>query len=281
MRRRPIYLLLCVLLFAALGWAQWRQPPVLDDLRNFGFDTFQRLDPPAYDPGAPVRIVAIDERSLAALGQWPWPRSRMAELTERLARLGAAVVAFDIIFAEPDRTSLDTVIGGLPESQLKSDLLARISTEDTNDSRFAKVLAAVPTVLSATMQARGTPQTWEPKAGFAVAGDSPNAFLPGFASVALPLPLLRDAAPGLGATNWLPDRDGVVRRVPLLLRAGEAIMPSLALETLRVGQGASARPPALTRSGSETCRSRQAPTAPSVHATLTPRRDASYRPPMC
>ena len=239
MRQRSLYLVLCAALFAMLAWAQWRPPPLLEDLRNFGFDTFQRIDPPAYDPAAPVRIVAIDERSLAEMGQWPWPRSRLAELTEKLGGLGAAAIAFDVIFAEPDRTSLDTVVHAMPDGALKTDLLQRIGTEDTNDGQFAKALAAAPSILGATMQAHGAPQSWDAKAGFAVAGDSPNAFLPHFRSAALPLPILRDAAPGLGATNWLPDRDGVVRRVPLMTRMGDVLMPSLAIETLRIAQGAS------------------------------------------
>ncbi len=189
---------------------------------------------------APVRIVAIDERSLGEIGQWPWPRSRLAELTDKLVRLGAAAIAFDVIFAEPDRTSLDTVVKAMPDGPLKTDLLQRIGAEDTNDALFAKALAAAPTVLGATMQAQGDPHPWEPKAGFAVAGDSPNAFLPrlrirGTARCRRCATPRRGSAPPTGC----PDRDGVVRRVPLMMRVGDALMPSLAIEALRVGQGAS------------------------------------------
>ena len=239
LRHRPLYKLLCLALFALLLTGQWRQPRVLDDLRNFGFDLFQRLDPPPYDPDAPVRVVAVDERSLAQLGQWPWPRWRLADLTNHLVRLGAAAVTFDVIFAEDDRSNLDAVVAGLPDGALKDDLSKRIAGETTNDERFAKALGDAPTVLGATMQARGPSQSWTSKSGFAVAGDPPQAFIPHFASIALPISTLRDAASGLGATNWLPDRDGVVRRVPLMLRLGDALLPSLAIETLRVAQGAS------------------------------------------
>ena len=238
-QRRPLYLLLCLILFGALGIVQWQWADLLDDLRNFGFDTFQRADPPVFDADSPVRIVAIDAASLAALGQWPWPRTRLADLTDKLAALGAASVSFDVIFAEPDRTSIEAAIDALPEGPLRTDLKARVGPGEGNDARFAGVLGSMPTVLGATLQAAGDPATWEPKLGFAVAGDPPDAFLPTFKSVALPLPALRNAAAGLGATNWLPDRDQIVRRVPLLLRTGSAIMPSLALETLRVAQGAS------------------------------------------
>ena len=237
-RRQPIYVLVCLAVLLLTLWAGWKQPDILDDLRNFEFDTFQRLDPPPYNPTIPVRVVAIDEKSLAELGQWPWPRSRIEDLTTQLGRMGAAAIAFDIIFAEPDRASLENIVALMPDTPVKSDLLKDVAGQATNDMWFAKVLADAPSILGATLQ-QGAPVTWDPKAGFATAGDPPDRFVPQFPSAALPIPVLRDAAPGLGATNWLPDRDQIVRRVPLFLRAGSSLMPSLALETLRVGQGAS------------------------------------------
>src|SRR6478609_3826144 len=74
----------------------------VERVRDVVFDTFQRLDPRAYDPAMPVRIVAIDDASLAKLGQWPWPRDVLARLTRKLAEAGAAVIAYDVVFGEPD-----------------------------------------------------------------------------------------------------------------------------------------------------------------------------------
>lgn len=239
MGQHRAYKLVAAVLVAATLLAAWLQPPVLDDLRNTVFDAFQRLDAPAFDPASPVRILAIDEHSLASLGQWPWPRSRLASITQKLFDAGALAVAFDIIFAEPDRTSPEIVVGAMPDGALKADLQQRLSTADSNDAIFARAFGAGPVVLGATLQTRGPSSSWTPKAGIVVAGDSPNAFLPAFPSLVLPIAGLRDAAAGLGATNWLPDRDQIVRRVPLLLRSGEAVMPSLALDALRAAQGAS------------------------------------------
>ena len=89
------------------------------------------------------------------------------------------------------------------------------------------------------LQDAGGPKTLPPKAGFVIAGDDPSPYVPALASAVLPLRSLAEAASGLGATNWLPDRDGVVRRVPLIARSGRAFVPSLMMESLRVGQGAS------------------------------------------
>ncbi|MCA1909070.1 MAG: CHASE2 domain-containing protein, partial [Magnetospirillum sp.] len=86
-------------IMALLTVPHWRQR-----LDNLAFDTLQNMWPRPYVP-VPVRIVDIDEDSLARLGQWPWPRHQMAELVARLRDLGAAAVALDVILAEPDRTA--------------------------------------------------------------------------------------------------------------------------------------------------------------------------------
>lgn len=239
MRRSKTYLILFAFLYVVTAELFLFPPSAVRDLRNFIFDSYQRIDPPAYDPASPVRILAVDERSLQALGQWPWPRSRLAEMTAKLAELGPSAIVFDVIFAEPDRVSLENVVDGLPEGALKADLRTRLAAAESNDARFAASLAGVPSVLAATAEEEGPAPPWPAKAGIVTAGDPPDGFLPRFAAIVLPIPALADAAPGLGATNWLPDHDQVVRRVPLVLRYRETIVPSLAMEALRVAQGAS------------------------------------------
>ena len=103
LRRGVIYLLPLAVLLVAIG-ARLVAPDLLDRLSLIAFDLYQRAAP--RQPGnAPIRIVDIDDRSLAQIGQWPWPRTIVAQLVDRLADAGAAVIAFDIAFAEPDRTS--------------------------------------------------------------------------------------------------------------------------------------------------------------------------------
>ncbi len=103
LRRGVVYLLPLAVLLAAIG-ARVVAPRLLDRLSLIAFDLYQRALP--REPGnSPVRIVDIDDKSLATIGQWPWRRSVVAQLVDRLAAAGAAVVAFDIDFAEPDRTS--------------------------------------------------------------------------------------------------------------------------------------------------------------------------------
>jgi adenylate cyclase len=213
------------------------RPAVFEDLSNFVFDTWQRLKPRTFERDGPVRIVAIDEASLGELGQWPWPRTRLAEATRRLAELGAAAIAFDIIFNEPDRASAESVIATLSSGALREGLAAQLLGAETNDQAFAKALAEMPAVLSASLLPASATRDLPPKAGFAYAGDDPEPFIIGFDGIAGPLPVLAASAKGIGAINWLPDRDQVVRHVPLLVRLKSAIFPSLALESLRVAEG--------------------------------------------
>ncbi|PWB81143.1 MAG: adenylate/guanylate cyclase domain-containing protein [Methylocystaceae bacterium] len=214
------------------------QPRLLDDLRNFVFDSFQRLAPRHYDRETPVRVVAIDEESLAAFGQWPWPRTRLAELTDKLAAAGAASIAFDFIFAEPDRLSLEFFVQALPDGPAKRELSRSSANVPPNDHVFAASIAAAPATLGMTLTAAGPSRVSPQKAGVAMAGDDVAGFLPSFAAIATPLDALADAAHGLGVTNWTPDRDQIVRRIPLLGSGPSGVVPSLALEALRVAQGA-------------------------------------------
>ncbi len=82
-------------------------------IRDFAFDGYQRIEPRIYNPDTPVRIVDIDEAALQEYGQWPWPRSIIARLIEKLTDKGAAVVAFDAVFAEPDRSSPSRMVRDL------------------------------------------------------------------------------------------------------------------------------------------------------------------------
>src|SRR6185437_15708240 len=99
--------LACLGLLIGLAALRVADPAPIDELRVRVFDTFQVIEP-RVKTARPVTIVDIDEKSLAKLGQWPWPRTRLADLVTNLTTLGAAVIAFDIVFAEPDRLNPGT-----------------------------------------------------------------------------------------------------------------------------------------------------------------------------
>ena len=91
-------------------------PTPVQQLKNAVFDAYQRSAPRIADPSVPVHVIDIDEESLRLLGQWPWPRTFLAELTDRLFALGAVTVGFDILFTEPDRTSPAALVSNLMSS---------------------------------------------------------------------------------------------------------------------------------------------------------------------
>lgn len=238
LKRRSAYALAVATAAALLLPWGYVQPRALDDLRNFVFDAFQRASPRVYDPETPARVVGVDEESLKTYGQWPWPRARVAEIVDKLREMGAAAIAFDFIFVEPDRTSARTLAQALPDPAIRAQIARLVAKSPDGDEILAGSLRKAPSVLGATLAAKGS-TVFPPKAGIVTAGDDPAPFLVAFPAIVAPLPQLADAAGGIGATNWLPDRDLVVRRVPLLTRVGDAIVPSLAIEALRVAQGES------------------------------------------
>ena len=209
-------------------------PAPLQVLRNVAFDHYQRWHVQPYQP-SPVRVVDIDQESLERLGQWPWPRKRLAELIERLAVAGATVVAFDMLFAEPDRTSPAAMLetwGAAPP------LRAALADLPDHDDLFAAALAAHRSVLAYTLQPTGSATTALSLPFLVVErGGDPRPFLHGFGGVLAPLEALQQAARGSGVINFVPDVDGVIRRVPVMLRLGEEIVPAFFAETLRVAQG--------------------------------------------
>jgi len=205
-------------------------------LRHALFDQYQRWQPRAA-VDAPVRIVDIDEASLARLGQWPWPRSRLAELVAKVGAGGAAAVVFDVMFAEPDRTS-PRAIADL--WNLRGELRAGLEKLPDHDAAFARALAAGDTVIGfATERAAAGAGARSPaqKARFIHIGEPQPRWLHAFGGAVTSLPAFEAAARGNGALSFVPDSDGVVRRVPLVLRLGDAPVATLATEALRVAQG--------------------------------------------
>ena len=106
---RKISSIIPYLVLALMLVVQVSDPQPLQRLRGLVFDTYQRAEPRTFDPRLPVKIVDIDDASLAKLGQWPWPRPVLADMVTRLAQSGAAAIAFDIVFAERDRTSPEQI----------------------------------------------------------------------------------------------------------------------------------------------------------------------------
>jgi adenylate cyclase len=240
MRTRHTYMLLVAVVLVSAYVLRMIDPTPVARLRLLAFDAYQQLQPRKYDPGRiPVRIVDIDEPSLARLGQWPWPRSLIADITTRLMESGAAAVAFDLVFVEPDRVSLSDLIKRLPKDTTLEALAGKLVEAPAGDRMLAEAIAAAPVVLGFIAAAQASGALPVPHAGFATAGDDARQFLPAFAGASASISALQQAAKGSGALNWIPEYDQVVRHLPLMVRVGDRLYPSLAAEAVRVAQGAS------------------------------------------
>lgn len=231
--------LIVPLLILVLGMGlRITDPPQVEQLRLLVFDQFQRWQPRAYVE-APVRILDIDDETLARLGQWPWPRTQVAHLVDRLTELGVGVIAFDIVFAEPDRTSPSLVLPLWQEGGEAERLKALAQSLPDHDQVLGKAIANSAVVAGFVLTDRPNQAKPAIKFGIANAGDDPKPFLPGYRGAVVNLPPIEAAAAGNGSFNQVPESDGLVRRAPLMLRLGDQVYPSLAAEALRVAQGAS------------------------------------------
>jgi len=212
-------------------------PPTLQNLRLRNFDFYQVLKPRVSAANQrPVVIVDIDEASLRALGQWPWPRTLIAELVQKLQQAGTVVTAFDIMFFEPDRMSPASVAQSLP--QIDEATREKMKTLTSNDEVLAAVMANSRVVLG--QAAVITPTVQPPETSGLVFKGDPNPKLFTFEGLLRNIPVLENAAAGRGNLTLVPERDGVVRRVPVLVDAGGQRIPALTLDMLRVATGAGA-----------------------------------------
>jgi adenylate cyclase len=224
-----------VLLVAFAALRVWDPAPV-EEIRIRTFDAFQRIDPRTKTQ-RPVTIVDIDDKSMEKLGQWPWPRTRIADLITELTRLGAVVIAFDVVFPEPDRLNPDAVAQSI--RNLDEETRARLSSLPSNDQVLADALRNSRVVLGES----GLPEEITaldkslPVTGLAMLGEEPQKFMFQFPGLLRNVPVLEHAAAGRGLFTIRPERDGIVRRVPMIMLAQGLTMPSLSFEMLRVASG--------------------------------------------
>jgi adenylate cyclase len=228
-------------LVAALLAIRVADPAPVSALRYASFDLYQQIAPRSYTP-APVAIVDIDDPSLAELGQWPWPRTLVARMIERITAGGAAAVALDIVFAEPDRLSPDQLARSAGD--YPPELRRALSRQRSNDAILAEAIAAGRVVVGQTSvrsaAANAATPGEVPSVPHAMLGPDPTPFLETFPDLVQNLPELEAAAAGRGVFTVRPDPDGIYRSVPLVMMVQDTIRLALAPELLRVATGGEA-----------------------------------------
>ena len=219
-----------ILLALVVVWHM--QPTVLQVVQLKTFDTYQNLWPRDVPQDVPVTVINIDEKSLHTLGQWPWPRTVMAELVEQIFNQGVTALAFDAVFAEPDRTSPELAAEHWP---LPDEDKAKLAHLPRHDEQFTEALAGKPVVLGYALD--NAPHL-QPENDFDLFSDVTGAALlslgvPRVNALVRNLPELEDNAPALGWFGYIPDQDNIVRRLPLLIRYQDAVFAPLAIKLLR------------------------------------------------
>ncbi|WNJ98756.1 adenylate/guanylate cyclase domain-containing protein [Thalassospiraceae bacterium LMO-JJ14] len=220
----------------------------LDAWRNKVFDYYQEIKPREIPTpeNKPVTIIDLDEQSLETVGQWPWPRNILAQLVQNLMQMGAVLVAFDIVFAEPDRmnpASVASTLAGLDDATK-----AKLVSLKSNDQIFADTIRKSRVVLGQAGRPNETDGVKGPpvKKSVAVRKSSKNAvepytYIPKFPSLVRNVPVIEQAAIGRfgghGIFSVIPGKDGIVRSVPAFFGHDGEYFPALAIEMLRIATG--------------------------------------------
>jgi len=236
--RRWLHLIIPFVVLGLTLALRVEDPQLLQLARLKVFDLYQQARPRPYEP-TPVRVIDIDDESLERIGQMPWPRTYVAELLARVFNMGAAVVALDAVYAEPDRTSPANVLPLWPATPEIEELRKRADDLPDHDAILAEVIAQANVVTGFVLTDQAGGRAPAVKWGIASAGDEPAPSIFTYAGAVTNLPEIEQAAAGNGSFTLTQDRDLVIRRVELLFVLGDTIYPSLVAETLRVAQGAS------------------------------------------
>ena len=207
---------------------------IFTSLQNYSFDSFQRILPREVYSEDPVVIIDIDDRSLAMVGQWPWSRDQLANLTKQA--YAAAALGFDIMFAESDRTNPQNLITSY---SLNETLAKELSTLPSNDELFAEAINNHGTVvLGQALNNKDNKKPFEAKFGLVTQGDEPKQFIANYLGAQNNIQLLNKSAAGIGSMS-IGNNEAIVRQLPTFERVENQLVPSLALEMTRVAVGAS------------------------------------------
>jgi adenylate cyclase len=204
-------------------------------VRLAAFDAYQRWAPRARHSG-PAVVVAIDDESLRQHGQWPWPRTWLAQLVSRIAESNPAAIGLDIVMPEADRLSP----GRLPEfvPGMGPDLVQRLTTLPSNDTVLARTLQSSRVVLGiAGLEAEAPgPRRSVRRVPFRTVGADPRPLVRRFDATLHSAEEIDRVVRGHGLLSVDPER-GVVRRMPLIATVGDALVPAFGIEILRVATG--------------------------------------------
>jgi len=206
MKKYLTHWLTAFITLAVLTFFHFNNGNIVEILRLKQFDLLQQTDKPVLSKD--IGIVTIDEKSIEKYGQWPWNREAIADIIWKLRRDGAGIIVLPILFSEPDRLGGDlALVEAIKDNGV---IIAQVGSIQANKNAVSRGVAKI--------------------------GD-PIPYLFEWPGMLGPIPLLGENAEGVGVLNTPPEIDGVVRRVPLIMRVGDKTYPAIAIEVIRVATG--------------------------------------------
>lgn len=225
------------------AWAEFTDIPLLESLKQrvefIAYDLRLNLTLPHQNIDRRIVIIDIDEKSLSKEGRWPWPRDKIATLTEKLYDAGTVVIGYDIFFSEPERNPATEIVSRLqttaPQSSRLIGNLQQLAPSFDNDQQLAKTLAGHDITLGYLFHEEKTTPTGELPAPLLklTPAQAARSGIKGMPNYTTNLPLLQNAAAASGFVTTWPDTDGIIRRTPMIIRHGDNVYGSLSLNVAK------------------------------------------------
>jgi len=183
-----------------------KDPQVKEILRLKGFDLL--LQSEKKELSQDIGVITIDEKAIEKYGQWPWKRDVLADVIIKLREAEVGIIVIPILFSEEDRLGGDNELAEVLQYGV---VISQVGTTQTNKNAVPRGVAKI-----------GDPMSW----------------LYEWPGMLGPIPILGENASGVGVVNTVPEIDGVIRRIPLIMKIGDNTYPAMAIEVLRVAVGA-------------------------------------------
>ena len=199
-------------------------------LRYKTWDHFQYVQP-RQEVSDSVTVINVTEEDLKRYGQWPWPRHVMAMLHAKLVDNGAILVNYNILFAEPDRMSGTEYLKSMPMNNELREQLGKVLLD--TDAVFSIVLKESKKAIL-MMSVKNETGSELPSTTQIIEKGIVQPWLYEFEGIVSPTARVSAGATGMGVNVTSPEPDAVVRKMPVLIRVGDKIYPSMLLENVRL-----------------------------------------------
>ena len=234
---RLVVTLISILSAIFLGAVRISDPQFVEVMRLKYFDQLQKKYPRSTEGQTYSVIVDIDEKSLREIGQWPWPRTVLAELFEQSKKAGMLVLGLDVLFAEKDRTSPDLIAKDIEKRN--PDVAKILNKLPSNESIAVEVMKEFPTVIGHSgLDVTGDAERSDIKDTsvkvFLGKNKNPKDWLVSYPGLLANVSEFEQAASGAGTVSVAEEPDGIIRRVPLISNVAGIVRPTLGLDMIRV-----------------------------------------------